>query len=112
MPMGDLPPPHPLAATAFPRWLAKPVFVVLTIALWLPTLAVLATVATAFATGWQVNEATTQPCIVAGQDVGDLLYGGLVMVFLVGPTLPFAIGAILIWFIVRRRAAIDRRKLL
>ena len=96
---------------AFPRWLAKTVLVILTIALWLPTLAVLATVATALATGCEVNEATSQPCIVAGRDIGEWLYGGLVAVFLAGPTLPFAIGTLVIWIIVRRRAGIERRRL-
>ena len=84
---------------------------ILTIALWLPTLAVLATVATALATSCEVNEATSHPCIVAGHDIGEWLYGGLVAVFLAGPTLPFAIGAVVIWFLVRRRAGIERRKL-
>ena len=95
---------------AFPRWLAKTIFIVLTIAVWLPTLAVLATVATVAATGCQVDEATSHPCMVAGQDIGEVLYGGLVMVFLAGPTLPFALGAVIIWYMQRRRTARQSRK--
>ena len=104
----DLPPPHPLAAMAFPRWLAKSLLIVATVALWLPTLAVVATFATVAATGCQVNEATTQPCVVAGRDIGAALYGGLLLVFLTGPTLLLAIGAVIVCVILKRRAARSR----
>ena len=107
--MGDLPPVHPLTAVVFRRWLAKAILVVLTIALWLPTLAVVTTFLTVMATGCDVNEATAQPCLVAGHDIGETLYAGLVTVFLAGPTLPFAIGAVIVWFVVWRRAAAGRR---
>ena len=90
---------------AFPPWLAKSILLVLTIALWLPTLAVVATFVTVIATGCDVNEATDHPCVVAGQDIGELLYGGMLMAFLAGPTLPFAIGAVVVWVTLRRRAA-------
>ena len=97
---------------ALPRWLAKMVFIGLTIALWLPTLAVAATFAAMIATGCEVNEATTHPCVVAGQDIGEFLYDGLVMVFLAGPTLPFAIGAVVVWVLAWRRAALAPRNAL
>ncbi len=90
---------------ALPRWLARAVLALLTIALWLPSLAVLATFATVMATGCQVNEAASHPCIVAGQDIGEALYGGLIMVFIAGPTLPLAIGCVIVWILARRRAA-------
>ena len=89
---------------AFPRWLAKVLLIIVTVALWLPTLAVVATFATVAATGCQVNEATTQPCVVAGHDIAEALYGGLLLVFLAGPTLPLAIGAVIVCVILKRRA--------
>lgn len=76
-----------------------------TAALWIPTLVVLATFATAMVTGCDVNEAASHPCIVAGHDIGDALYGGLIMVFLAGPTLPFAIGGVVACILFRRRLA-------
>ena len=104
MARSDLPPRHPLAAMASPRWLAKVLLIIVTVALWLPTLAVVATLATVAATGCQVSEATTQPCVVAGHDIGAALYGGLLLVFLAGPTLPLGIGAVIVCVILNRRA--------
>ena len=93
---------------ALPRWLAKVVFIVVTVGLWLPTLAVFVTFVAVAATGCEVNEAATHPCVVAGHDIGETLYDGLIMVFLAGPTLPFAIGAIIVWIVWRRRSASAR----
>ena len=104
----ELPPTYALAQRALPRWLAKWVLIVLTIALWLPTLAVVSTFATVVVTGCDVNEAAAQTCLVAGHDISEYLYGGLLMVFVAGPTLPFAIGCVVIWILARRRSATTR----
>ena len=86
------------------RWLAKPALIVVTILAWLPMLAVLLTVAVTFATGCQVDEGNSHPCIVMGHDIGDTLYAGLIMVFLAGPALPFGIGLVIFWILLWRRA--------
>ena len=96
-------PTHPLAALALPRRIAWPLLIVLTITLWLPTLAVLATFAAVVVTGCEVNEAAFNPCIVAGYNIRDELLGGLLMVFLAGPTLPFAAGGVIVAFLARKR---------
>ena len=62
-----------------------------------PALAVLLTLAAVAATGCQVNEAAEHACIVAGHDIGPALGGGIIMAFIAGPALPFAIGSVFIW---------------
>ena len=90
-------PVHPIAAMAFPRWLAMAILGVVTIAVWIPPLAVLLTLATVAATGCHVDEATEHPCIVAGHDIGPALGGGIIMAVVAGPSLLFAVGSIFVW---------------
>lgn len=85
-------------------------------AAWLPILAVLATAATAVATGCQVDEAAVHPCIVAGHDIGDALGTGLLLVFVAAPATLVALGASVLWVVLWRRhrqftacAVLDRR---
>ncbi len=87
---------------ALPRWLAGAILVVVTVVAWLPLVAVLLTVVTVMVTGCEVDEARDHPCIVAGHDIGPALGAGLLAVFLAGPALPFAIGAVLVWIKLRR----------
>ena len=104
----DLPPPPPARSDGVSALAREGAPHRCTVALWLPTLAVVARFATVAATGCQVNEATTQPCVVAGRDIGAALYGGLLLVFLAGPTLPLGIGAVIGCVILKRRAARSR----
>ncbi len=90
-------PVHPIAAMAFPRWLAMAILSVVTVAVWIPPLAVLLTLATVAVTGCHVDEATEHPCLVAGHDIGPALSGGIIMAFVAGPSLLFAIGSVFVW---------------
>ncbi len=97
------PPAHPLLARAPPLWVSKVILLFVTVVAWTPILAVLGTLGAVMATGCDVNEARSQPCMVAGHDIGDVLGTGLLMAFIAGPALPFAIGTAILWIVLRRR---------
>jgi hypothetical protein len=56
---------------------------------WVPALLFAAGFGLAHLTGCRVDEARTYPCPVAGHDIGGLLYGLLMMGWLLIPLLPF-----------------------
>jgi hypothetical protein len=56
---------------------------------WTPFLLLILCLAVARLTGCEVNEATANPCRVAGLDIGGQLYRMMVMGWLVLPLLPF-----------------------
>jgi hypothetical protein len=57
-------------------------------------------------TGCRVDEASAHPCLVAGIDIGGLLYTLLVMGWLVILLLPFMLLTLVIWLGIGLRAVI------
>lgn len=76
-----------------------------TLIAWLPFLAIAAAMAAMAATGCQVDEVTEHPCVVAGHDIGGALGTALIIVpFVAGPFVPFAIGTAVAWIVLWRRS--------
>ena len=84
----------------------KAVLIIATILAWLPAICLVVTVGVAAATGCRVDEGSVHPCIVAGHDIGDALYAGLMMVWAIVLAFPFMIGTVVLWvFFLRWRPA-------
>lgn len=75
------------------RW----VLGIVTFLAWSPILSVLTASAMADVLGCRLNEARAHPCLLAGQDIGELLYAMFVMGWFGLLTFPFAIGTALAW---------------
>ena len=70
---------------------------IVTLLAWLPALAVAIAYATATAAGCRLDEGSAHPCIIAGIDVGGLLYTMQVLGWLFIATIPVAVLSVLFW---------------
>lgn len=84
------------------RTALKLLLILVTFVVWLPIPLLIITVIVGTATGCTVNEADTHPCIVAGHDIGEALYDGLMMVWAIVLAFPFMIGTVVLWVLFRR----------
>ena len=80
-----------------PIW--KAVLIIATVLAWLPAACLAATVLVTVATGCRVDEGSVHACVVAGHDIGDALYAGLLTVWLVALAVPFMIVTGVLWAI-------------
>ena len=78
------------------KWLRYAVIAALVLLL-LPVALPLAAFAVAQVGGCELNEGSASACMVAGVDVGELLYSALVLGWLALATLPMAFGLALVW---------------
>ncbi|QND51865.1 hypothetical protein HB779_08085 [Phyllobacterium sp. 628] len=82
------------------RRVAMIVLAILTIIALLPLFSVLTTYMLATALGCSVDEGSVHPCLMAGLDIGDLLYTMGVMGWLMIPAAPLLLIAVLGWIAV------------
>lgn len=68
-----------------------------TVLAWLPLLSVLLCAALAGALDCRVDEGSAHPCVVAGQDIGPLLYFLGMMGWLMLLTAPLMLASIVLW---------------
>ena len=82
--------------------------VAVTLIAFAPVLSVLTTSAIATALGCKVDEGNIHPCLIAGLDIGGMLYGMGVMGWLMIPAAPLMLVAILGWIALGVSAVIRR----
>ena len=84
----------------FPWWVywTALAFIVL-FTLW-PVASIFATAMIAEANGCRVDEGSVHPCMVMGSDWGETLYTMGVLGWLMLVTVPFGLGALIVWLIV------------
>ncbi|MGN7124943.1 hypothetical protein [Methylorubrum thiocyanatum] len=77
-----------------------------TVVVWMPALLFALGFALVHLTGCRADEASAHPCLVAGIDIGGLLYALLMMGWLVVLLLPFMLLTLVIWLGIGLRALI------
>lgn len=75
-----------------------------------PMLSMLVAAAVAKHNGCTLHEGFANPCVVAGVDIGTLLYNMAVMGWLMLFTLPLAALVVLVWLVAEIVAALRRRR--
>ena len=88
-----------------PRWWSLPLAIA-TILAWLPALLLTIAMVASDLTGCQVDEGSAHTCLVAGFDVGELLYTLAVSGWLMLVTLPFMAATAIAWAAFGLHAAI------
>ncbi|MCV0351185.1 MULTISPECIES: hypothetical protein [unclassified Nitratireductor] len=76
----------------------------------LPVLSVVASSILASTYGCTVHEGFSNPCMIAGEDRGDMLYSMFVMGWLGLISLPFGMAALIAWTVALMIAVIRARK--
>lgn len=88
-----------------PRW-GRRLMLAATALVWTPALLFALGFGLAHLTGCRVDEGSVHPCLVAGLDIGGLLYALLIMGWLVIAALPFMLLTLLVWLGIGLRALV------
>jgi hypothetical protein len=91
------------------RWMAIALAAIVLIGFG-PMLSALFAIVIANAWGCVLNEASGNPCAVAGFEVGDLLAGMFVFGWMELVTLPFGVLALLIWVVAALVMSVRRKR--
>ena len=75
-----------------------------------PFLSALFAIVIANARGCVLNEASANPCAVAGFEIGGLLAGMFMFGWVELVTLPFGVGALLIWVVAASVMSVRRKR--
>lgn len=87
------------------RWVLRVVLWILTVIGWAPLLVAATATAIASSRGCRLTEAGPSPCLIGGQDYGNVLYQMSMMWWVAMLTFPLALAALIGWIVVwaRRR---------
>lgn len=94
---------HPPLTPVQRPW--KVILGILTVAAWLPIVLAFAASGIASSLGCRLNEADSHPCLLAGHDIGNTLYGMFMMLWLAILAAPLMAVTMIGWLVVWVRRA-------